>query len=183
MHFRTQPSRTAALLLTTALLSPLAAGLAGCSMISPYKNCDGSENRLKELASLKILESRPPRTAVPKNYGGVATGCDDDSSGDAWLSAEWLYSFPGSRAEIIDYYGKAAIADGWEVEEDTSAVAAHPEAEGICFTKGGDGEAMLLTVDFRTEVFGPDPPDFGTGTGYRVSAGAEIDGSESYCWK
>ncbi|MFG2425939.1 hypothetical protein ACGFWD_44125 [Streptomyces sp. NPDC048448] len=183
MPFHPPPRHTITLALAAALLAPLATGLTGCSMMS--KNCDGSKQRLRKLAALAILDSRPPHTAVPKDFGSVTTGCDDGSGSDAWLSAYRVYSAPGSRADLFDYYRRVAAADHWTEQEDTTPVAAPPEVEGICFTKGSDGDAVLLTVDFRTDSLGPTPIDFGTGTGtgYKISAESAIDGEKTDCWE
>ncbi|MCZ4125046.1 hypothetical protein [Streptomyces sp. H39-S7] len=184
MPFRLPPRRTIALSLATNLLIPLATGLAGCSLTSSSgKNCDGSEPRLKELAALTILDSRPPHTTVPKNYGSVTTDCNDGSGGDAWLSAYRVYSFPGSKADLFAYYRQVAAANHWTEQQDTNSMSVPPEVEGICFTKGGDGDAILLTVDFRTESLWPAPVDFGAGTGYKISAESAIDGAKTDCWK
>ncbi|MFJ4926533.1 hypothetical protein [Streptomyces sp. NPDC088736] len=173
--------RTMASALAAALLAPLATGLTGCGVLS--KNCDGSEQRLRKLAALPVLDSRPPGTAVPKDFGSVTTGCDDGSGSDAWLRAYRVYSTPGSATDLFGYYRRVAAADHWTEQEDTTPFAAPPEVEGICFTKGGDGDAVLLTVDFRTESLGPAPIDFGTGTGYVISAESAIDGARTDCWE
>ena len=56
------------------------------------------------------------------------------------------------------------------------------EVEGLCFSKGGDGNAMTLTVSFPTGDKYVPAPDFGAGTGVEVLVGAELDGSPTPCW-
>lgn len=119
---------------------------------------------------------------APAGYTEVESACDDDSSGDAWLSAERLYSSKQSKAEILEHYTKAAAADGWKLEEDTSPRRAPADVAGLCFSKGGDGNAMMLTVTFPTGDKYRPAPDFGAGTGVGILVGAEIDGSPTPCW-
>ncbi|MBT2408923.1 MULTISPECIES: hypothetical protein [unclassified Streptomyces] len=183
MHLPARPGRSTALLLSASLVTVLAGGLAGCSLIDPYAaSCEGSEPRLKEMSSLTILDAKPSQASPPAGHTQVETACDDDSSGDAWLSAERLYSSTESKTEILDYYTKAAAADGWKLEENTSPQRAPVDVEGLCFSKGGDGNAMTLTVSFPTgDTYAP-APDFGAGTGFELLVGAEIDGSPTPCW-
>ncbi|WP_051806259.1 hypothetical protein [Streptomyces sp. NRRL F-2747] len=182
MYLPDLKGRSTALLLSASLVTALAGGLAGCSLIDPYASCEGSEPRLKEMASLTVLDAKPPQATPPAGHTQVETACDDDSSGDAWLSAERLYSASGSKTDIFGYYTKAATADGWKLEEHTSALHVPADVEGLCFSKGGDGSAMTLTVNFPSgEKYFP-VPDFGAGTGVGILVGAEIDGSPIPCW-
>ncbi|MFF4850581.1 hypothetical protein [Streptomyces sp. NPDC001194] len=182
MYLPARTGRSTALLLSASLVTALAAGLAGCSLVDPYATCEGSEPRLREMASLTILDAKPPRATPPAGHTEVGTACDDDSSGDAWLSAERLYSASESKAEILGYYTEAATADGWKLEEDTAPQRVPAEVRGICFSKGGDGSAMTLTVTFPTgDEYSP-APDFGAGTGVEVLVGAVVDGSSASCW-
>lgn len=41
---------------------------------------------------------------------------------------------------------------------------------------------VLLTVDFRTDALWPTPVDFGTRTGYKISAESAMDGAKTACW-
>ncbi|MFI1154388.1 hypothetical protein [Streptomyces sp. NPDC020817] len=183
MYLPARTGRSTALILSASLVTALAGGLAGCSLINPYASCEGSEPRLKEMASLTILDAKPPRATPPAGHTEVETACDDDSSGgDAWLSAERLYSAPESKTEILGYYTRTATADGWKLEENTSPLHVPADVEGLCFSKGGDGSAMTLTVTFPSgEKYLP-VPDFGAGTGVGILVGAEIDGSSIPCW-
>ncbi|MFI5672547.1 hypothetical protein [Streptomyces sp. NPDC051704] len=182
MNLPARTGRSTALILSASLVTALAGGLAGCSLVSPYASCEGSEPRLKEMASLTILDAKPPQATPPAGHTEVETACDDDSSGDAWLSAERLYSAPGSKAEILGYYTRAATADGWKPEENTSPQRVPAEVAGLCFSKGGEGGAMTLTVTFPTGDKYLPVPDFGAGTGVGILVGAEIDGSPTSCW-
>ncbi|MGW8777624.1 hypothetical protein ACWGNM_06075 [Streptomyces sp. NPDC055796] len=178
MYLPARTGRSTALLLSASLVT----ALAGCSLINPYASCEGSQPRLKEMAALPILDAKPPQATPPAGHPQVETACDDDSSGDAWLSAARLYSASESKTEILGYYTKAARADGWKLEEHASPLHVPAEVEGLCFSKGGDGSAMTLTVTFPSgEKYLP-VPDFGAGTGVEVLVGAEIDGSSIPCW-
>ncbi|MFI6150711.1 hypothetical protein [Streptomyces sp. NPDC051109] len=182
MYLPARPGRSTALVLSASLVTALAGGLAGCSLVNPYASCERSEPRLRELASLTILDAKPPRATPPAGHTEVETACDDDSSGDAWLSAERLYSAPEPKTEILDYYTRAATADGWKREENTSPQRAPADVGGLCFSKGGDGSAMTLTVTFPTGDKYLPAADFGAGTGVEILVGAEKDGSPIPCW-
>ncbi|MFI6002079.1 hypothetical protein ACIA98_17005 [Streptomyces sp. NPDC051366] len=183
MYLPARAGRSTALLLSASLVTVLAGGLAGCSLIDPHTSCEGSEPRLKELSALTILDAKPPQATPPPDYADVETDCSDgSSSGDAWLHAGRIYSFPGSKTEVLAYYTKAAAADGWKLEENTSARQAPVDVEGLCFSKGDDGKAMHLSIEFRIMAMKPGP-DFGTGTGFTVSVGAEVDGTKTPCWE
>ncbi|MEJ8644210.1 hypothetical protein WKI68_28605 [Streptomyces sp. MS1.HAVA.3] len=145
MPFRIRPGRVAVLLLSAAIV---AGGLTGCSVLSPFTTCDGTEARMKELQSLPLLASPPPGATPPRHVEAVYSECADDS-GDAWLSAGRLYVYPGTRQEVLDHYRKATEADGWRF---TPRPPDLDEAWGSCFTKGRDGQVKQLTVIF---VSGP----------------------------
>ncbi|MER5205488.1 hypothetical protein [Streptomyces sp. NPDC002825] len=181
--YRIRPARLAGLLLSTALA---AGGLTGCSYLSPFTSCEGTGSRAEGLESLAILDSRPAKATVPRGLEEVASGCVDDS-GDAWLSAYRTYAFPGSRTEVLRYYRTAAEHDGWHWEQDPWQPHVPEETAGLCFTKGEDGEAMMLTVSFMTardlefEGYGPGP-EFASGSAFRIEAGSEADGARTGCW-
>lgn len=121
----------------------MTAGLTGCSALSPFNTCDETATRLKDLRSQSILNS------TPKGLDSVDSRCIDDT-GDAWLYAARAYAFPGSRQKVVDFYRTTAKADGWHLQHDPSDPNTPETTAGLCFTKGGDGEALLLTVQFTT---------------------------------
>ncbi|GAA2628019.1 hypothetical protein [Streptomyces spororaveus] len=181
MPIRIRPGRAAALLLSAAIV---AGGLSGCSFLSPFKTCEGTGARMKELESLPLLSSPPPGASAPRTFDGVYSECADDS-GDAWLSAGRTYVYPGTRQEVLDHYRKAAEADGWRFEPERT-----PDQGrfGSCFTKGGDGQAKVFTLSFPpvrllTEFYGPGAAaEFATGAGFEITVGSEADGAETSCW-
>lgn len=185
---RTHPTRPlavpGALLLATALL---AAGLTGCSALSPFNTCDDTATRVKELRSQPILQSAPEGATVPKDMASVDAGCIDDS-GDAWLYAARVYTFPGSRQQVVDFYRTTAKADDWHLQHDPSDPNTPETTAGLCFTKGGDGEALLLTVQFTTasdlklEYDYDAGPEFDSGSGFEIEVGSETDGAETGCF-
>ncbi|MFE1830939.1 hypothetical protein [Streptomyces yangpuensis] len=176
MPFRIRPGRPAALLLSAAIV---AGGPTGCSMLSPFTTCDGTEARMKELESLPLLASPPPGATPPRGFDGVHSECADDS-GDAWLSAGRVYAYPGTRQEVLDHYRKAAEADGWRFEP--QPVAGH-ESLGSCFTKGEDGRAKQLALRFVSaqefsEFHGREAgPEFASGAGFDIEVGSAADGA------
>ncbi|MCX5271506.1 MULTISPECIES: hypothetical protein [Streptomyces] len=181
MPFRIRPGRAAALLLSAALV---AGGLSGCSFLTPFKTCEGTEARMKELESLPLLASPPPGASLPRTFDGVYAECADDS-GDAWLSAGRTYVYPGTRQEVLDHYRGAAEADGWRF---VPAPTFARESGDVCFTKGEDGQAKTFTVSFpparfMADFYGPEAAaEFATGSGFELTAGSEADGATTSCW-
>ncbi|WP_051773708.1 hypothetical protein [Streptomyces sp. NRRL S-237] len=180
MPFRIRPGRAAALLLSAVLV---AGGLSGCSFLTPFKTCEGTEARMKELESLPLLASPPPGASAPRTFDGVYSECADDS-GDAWLSAGRTYVYPGPREEVLDHYRQAAEADGWRFEPEPVRAQ---ETWGSCFTKGEDGQAKMFTLHFPparflTEFYGAEAAaEFASGSGFEISVGSEADGAEVHC--
>ncbi|WP_326590464.1 hypothetical protein [Streptomyces sp. NBC_01294] len=176
MPFRIRPGRVAALLLSAAVV---AGGLTGCSVLSPFTTCEGTEARMKELESLPLLASPPPGATPPQSYDGFLSECADDS-GDAWLSAGRLYAYPGTRQEVLDHYRKAAEADGWQFWP--QPVAGY-ELKGLCFTKGEEGQAKQLMLNFVSardyvEFYGPGSgQEFASGAGFEIEVGSTADGA------
>ncbi|WP_369147624.1 hypothetical protein [Streptomyces sp. R44] len=181
--FSIRPGRLARPLLSAALA---AGALTGCSFLSPFTSCEGTASRVEGLESQGVLTSRPAAATVPRGFEDGTSGCIDDS-GDAWLYAERTYAFPGRRAEVIQYYRTAAARDGWRLEPQPERPPVPEEIAGLCFTRGGDGEAMLLTVSFMTarelafEGY-ETGPEFASGSGFRIEAGSEADGARTGCW-
>ncbi|MFI8348177.1 hypothetical protein [Streptomyces sp. NPDC085596] len=173
-----------ALLLATALLT---AGLTGCSSLSPFNTCDDTAARLKDLRSQSILDSAPEGATAPKGLDSVDSHCIDDS-GDAWLYAARVHAFPGSRQEVVDFYRTTAEADGWRLQHDPSDPDTPETTAGLCFTKGGDGDALLLTVQFTTarqlkiEHGYKAGPEFDSGSGFEIEVGSETDGAKTGCF-
>lgn len=173
-----------ALLLATALM---AVGLTGCSSLSPFDTCEGTEARVKELSAQPVLTSVPPGATVPKDFAPVDAECLDDS-GDAWLYAERTYAFPGSRQEVVDFYRTTAEAGGWHLQSDPMDPDVADTEAGLCFTKGGDGDALMLTVRFTTarqlkiEYDYEAGPEFDSGSGFHIEVGSETDGAKTGCW-
>ncbi|MGZ3097145.1 hypothetical protein [Streptomyces sp. H72] len=97
------------LLLATALAASM---LSGCSLMDLARDCEGTDARITELATLDILHSRPHEAAVARGFETVDTGCWADS-GDVVVSAERIYAFPGTRAEVAAHYRAAAPREGW----------------------------------------------------------------------
>ncbi|CAL9332909.1 hypothetical protein [Streptomyces sp. enrichment culture] len=185
---RTHPTRPlalpGALLLTTALL---AAGLTGCSTLSPFNSCDDTATRVEELRSQPILRTAPDGATVPKDLASVDAGCIDDS-GDAWLYAERIYAFPGPRQKVVDFYRTTAKAHGWHLQTAPEDQSAPETTAGLCFTRGDDGDALLLTVQFTTprqlkiEHDYAAGPEFASGSGFELEVGSETDGSKTGCF-
>lgn len=188
MSLRTHPTRPTAL--PTALLlagALMTAGLTGCSALSPFNTCDDTAARLKELRSQSILSSTLEGATAPKGFESVDSGCIDDS-GDAWLYAERIYAFPGSRQKVVDFYRTTAKADGWRLRPDPVNPDVADTEGGLCFTRGGDGDALLLTLRFTTArqlkiEHGYDAgPGFDSGSGFGIEVGSETDGAKTGCW-
>ncbi|MFE0701320.1 hypothetical protein [Streptomyces sp. NPDC058872] len=188
MPLPTRPVRPLALPVTLLLATALmAAGLTGCSVLSPFNTCDDTAARLKDLRSQPILNSTPEGATAPVGLDSVDSRCIDDT-GDAWLYAARVYAFPGSPQEVVDFYRTAAKADGWHLQHDPSDSSTPETTAGLCFTKGGDGEALLLTVQFTRASdleFAYDydaGPEFDAGSGFEIEVGSETDGARTGCF-
>ncbi|MER5476393.1 hypothetical protein ABT026_05350 [Streptomyces sp. NPDC002734] len=184
--------RVAGLLLSVVLL---AGGPVGCSALSPFEGCEGTESLMRELEDTPLLASPPPGAKAVGGEAAASSSCSDDS-GDAWLSARRLLVHPGTAEEVTAHYRRVARADGWRY-------FAHPEPsdapppmkppspppgfagrhQDVCFTKGGDGSARVVTLYFTSaeelrRTYGRDlGPDIPSGQLYEIEAGAEPDGS------
>ncbi|MFF7310902.1 hypothetical protein [Streptomyces sp. NPDC008137] len=154
----------------------LAAGtLTGCALRELTRDCGGTDDRVKEMAALGILDSRPAGAAVARGFEKVDAGCWADS-GDVSVYAQRTYAFPGTRAEVAAHYRTAAERDGW-----TPA----PEASSgdLCFAK----ERMSLRIVFLTaeglaENGHGSRPDLTAGAGYSISADSFVNsGAEAGC--
>ncbi|MFD4322756.1 hypothetical protein [Streptomyces sp. NPDC058548] len=176
--------RTGALLLATALMT---AGLTGCSALSPFNTCDDTAARLKDLRSQPILNSIPEGATTPEGLDSVDSRCIDDTGG-TWLYAARVYAYPGSRRAVVDFYRATAMADGWHLQHDPSDQHTPETTAGLCFTKGGGGEALLLTVQFTTagdlkfEYDYDAGPEFDSGSGFEIEVGSETDGARTGCF-
>ncbi|MFG2816922.1 hypothetical protein [Streptomyces sp. NPDC048410] len=157
--------------LAAVLVLP-AALLSGCSLVHSGGSCDGSDAVRKDLAAQPVLSSPPDGATDPVNYRGegVSTGCDNDSPGPAWVHADRVYTFTGTRQAVVDHYARTVAAQGWRRETDSRADAA-------CWTRTADGRHLLLAVDFQLGAWTP-APDPGNGIGYEVTVGSNADGSD-----
>ncbi|MFI8348785.1 hypothetical protein [Streptomyces sp. NPDC085596] len=156
--------------LAAALVLP-AALLSGCSLVQGAGSCDGSGAAREDLAAQPVLSSPPDGASAPANYqgAGISTGCDDDSAGPAWLHADRVYAFTGTRRAVVDHYARIAAAQGWR--RDTAS-----RADAACWTRTADGRRLVLAVDFQLGGWTP-APDPGKGIGYEVTVGSDADGS------
>lgn len=160
LPLRAGTARPMLLLLSTVL----AAGtLTGCALQELAMDCEGTDGRVKEMAALGILDSRPAGATVARGFEKVDAGCWADS-GDVSVYAGRTYAFPGTEAEVAAHYRTAAVRDGWGPD---------PEApsDDLCFVK----EDMTLRVVFLTaeglaEDGHENRPDLTTGAGYSVNA-------------
>ncbi|MGY3203883.1 hypothetical protein ACVW19_004398 [Streptomyces sp. TE5632] len=172
MSLRTGATRPISLLLSTVL----AAGtLTGCALQELARDCGGTDDRVKEMAALDILDSRPVEATVARGFEEVDAGCWADS-GDVSVYANRTYAFPGTQAEVAAHYRAAAVRDGWNPD---------PEAlsDDLCFVK----EEMSLQIVFLTaEGLAEDGhgsrPDLTAGAGYSINADSFVNsGVEAGC--
>jgi len=132
-----------------------ATGSAG----SPASGCTAAEETLAaSLGALPILGARPDGV-TPR--GGREIGCDRD---DALVSAGQSYDLQGPRTEVLSFYRKAGLREGW-----TPA----PDDEGddtLCMVRRTGGRDVHLSVWFS----GPERGR--AGDGYHVSATSSLEG-------
>ncbi|WP_448320229.1 hypothetical protein [Streptomyces sp. CO7] len=150
---------------------------------------------MRELQDTPLLASPPPGAKAAGGDAAAYSSCSDDS-GDAWLSARRLFVHPGSAEEVIAHYRRVARADGWRYFANPEPSDAPPPMElpapppgvevrhqDVCFTKGGDGSARVVTLYFTgaeelRRTYGRDlGSDVPSGQLYEIEAGAEPDGS------
>jgi hypothetical protein len=171
-------------LLLTALL--VGTTLSGCSFISPFTTCEGTEPAVAELNGLPALELRPAR-AAPIGGGAAAKAYCTEDSGEAWLTAERLYAYDGSRSEVLEYYGREAPAAGWRPMQSLDT-GPDGRISVFCFESG---EHPSVTLAFESpeelrEFYGVDPGPEPSGPGSRIwfslSAEAASDGSRMGCF-
>ncbi|MFI8425869.1 hypothetical protein [Streptomyces sp. NPDC085479] len=159
MPLRTRTTHPISLLLTTALA---AVTVTGCAFLELARDCEGTEDQVKETAALGILDQRPDGAAVARGFEDVDAGCWADS-GDVTVFATRTYTFAGTRADVSAYYRTAAVRDGWSQDPET------PPGD-LSFTRDG----MVLSVVFLTaeglaEAGHGSRPDLTTGAGYAIS--------------
>ncbi|MFD6876658.1 MULTISPECIES: hypothetical protein [unclassified Streptomyces] len=171
------------LLLATVLVG---ATLSGCSFLSPFTTCEGTGPEPAALDELSALDLHP--AGARSVAGGAADGatCTDDS-GDAWLSADRLYVYDGSAADVLAYYARELPAAGRHPVELPGAL---PEGR-IPVTCFESPDRPSGTVDFETpadlrEFYqvgpGPEPTGSVPRTWIHVLAEASADGSRMDCW-
>ncbi|MFE3992100.1 hypothetical protein ACFXPW_10525 [Streptomyces goshikiensis] len=177
----------------------VAGGLTGCSALSPFTTCEGTEAAMTSLRRDPVLEVRPEGTRELKGFEGLSSACVDDS-GDAWMTASRLYAAPADAATVLRFYGEAATADGWRQGKGRAdppvlpVLPVLPEVPGppgemarSCFSRGGEGRVRELTVDIvparrAKEEYGWEPPaPPAVETLYTVDVGAAVDGTRMEC--
>ncbi|QES46600.1 hypothetical protein DEJ50_00780 [Streptomyces venezuelae] len=171
-----------------ALLAVLlvGAGLSGCSLLPGFETCEGTGPARAELDELPALALRP-EGAVPVEGPWAGSSCVDDTAG-AWLTADRLYAYRGTREDVLEYYGRAAPAAGWRPVRDLDT-GPDGRAAVFCF-ESADRPSITLAFDSPEalqEIYAvkPDPgalpgPDDAR-TWFWWSAEAEPDGSRMSC--
>ena len=165
LPLRTSATRPISLLLSTTLA---AATLTGCALLELARDCEGTDDRVKEMAALDILNSRPDGATFARGFEEVDAGCWADS-GDVVVSADRTYTFPGTRAEVAAHYRTALARDGWIPD---------PEAlpGDLSFTR--DDMTLwivFLTAESLAEAGHGSRPDLTTGVGYSVSINSYVN--------
>ncbi|MFD3659184.1 hypothetical protein ACFWVF_01055 [Streptomyces sp. NPDC058659] len=162
---RTSITRPISLLLSTALA---AATLTGCALMELARDCEGTDDRVKEVAALDILDSRPAGATVARGLEEVDAGCWADS-GDVAVYADRTYAFPGTQAEVAAHYRAAAVRDGWNP---------NPEAlpDDLDFVRDDMVlQVVFLTAERLAKGGHGKRPDLTTGAGYSISVNAFLD--------
>ncbi|MER5934208.1 hypothetical protein [Streptomyces sp. NPDC002054] len=177
------------MLAVRVLLAALLVGtsLSGCSLLPQFETCEGTEPAVAELDKLPALALRP-QGAVPVGGGPWAgSSCIDDTAG-AWLSAQRLYAYSGTKEEVLEYYGREAPAAGWRPVHDLD-MGPDGRFAVFCF-ESADRPSMTLAFDspeMLHEIYGvkPDPGALravDARTWFSWSAEAAPDGSRMSCY-
>ncbi|GLX37485.1 hypothetical protein Sros01_35580 [Streptomyces roseochromogenus] len=169
------------------LLAVLLVGtsLSGCSLLPPFETCEGTEPAVAELDELSALALRP-EGAVSVGGPWAGSSCVDDTAG-AWLSAQRLYAYSGTRKEVLEYYGREASAAGWRPVNDLD-MGPDGRIAVFCF-ESADRPSITLAFDSPEkirEIYGvePDPGALlgvDARTWFSWSAEAAPDGSRISC--
>ncbi|MFI6150924.1 hypothetical protein [Streptomyces sp. NPDC051109] len=133
-------------------------GLSGCSLLPPFETCEGTGPAVAELDELPALALRP-EGAVSVGGPWAGSSCVDDTAG-AWLSAQRLYAYGGTREEVLEYYGREAQAAGWRPVQELN-VGPDGRMAVFCF-ESADRPSITLAFDspeMLREIYGvaPDP--------------------------
>lgn len=130
----------------------IAATVNGCAVdLAALPGCSERDERLATVLAASPILASAPASAVPTNS---YSGCDTD---DGFAHAGRQYRTHLDREDIMSFYRRAAIADGWQADgEDPTPVPSSGQissrARG-CFHKQIDGTAAYLTgwfpADFR----------------------------------
>ncbi|WP_245235241.1 hypothetical protein [Streptomyces violaceorubidus] len=146
-----------------------AATLTGCALLELSRDCEGTDDRVKELAALDILDSRPDGAALARGFEEVDSGCWADS-GDVVVYARRTYTVPGTQAEVRAHYRTAAVRDGWIPDPEASPGDQY-------FTKEGKALSIvfLTAEDLKQDGHGS-RPDLTHGAGYSVSVDSYVNG-------
>ncbi|MFD9408700.1 hypothetical protein ACFWBN_17020 [Streptomyces sp. NPDC059989] len=160
--------------------------LSGCTFFAPFTTCEGTDSAVAELDRLPVLNLRPPQASPAGDGKADGAACHEDS-GDAWLSANRLYTYDGSRAELLEYYGREAPAAGWRPIQrlDTGPDG---QISVFCF-ESREQPSITLAFESREhlrELYGiepgPDPMGPGSRIWFSLSAEAASDGSRMGCF-
>ncbi|MFF8882917.1 hypothetical protein [Streptomyces flaveolus] len=147
----------------------------GCALLELARESEGTDDGVKEMATLGILDSRHGGAAVARGFEEVDAGCWS-GSGDVVVYAERTYTFPGTQAEVTAHYRTEAVRDGWNPG---------PEAlpGDFCFTREGMAlSAVFLTAERLSEDGHGSRPDLTTGVGYSVILALYVNsGAEASC--
>ncbi|MFD3696914.1 hypothetical protein ACFWUZ_12305 [Streptomyces sp. NPDC058646] len=162
------------------------AGLSGCSLLLPSASCEGTGPAVAELDGLPVLALRP-EGAVPVGGGSWAEAACVDDTGGAWLSAQRLYAYGGTKEEVLEYYGREARAAGWRPVDDLDT---GPDGRTalFCFASA-DRPSIMLSFEspaMLRKIYGMQPPPAAllgvdARTWYSLSAEAAPDGSSMGC--
>ncbi|WP_228981666.1 hypothetical protein [Streptomyces sp. DH12] len=152
-----------------------AATLTGCTLLELARDCEGTAHRVREVAALDILDSRPDGAAAARGFEEVNAGCWADS-GEVVVYADRTYAFPGTRAEVTAHYRTAVVRDGW--------IPGREALPGeLCFTREGMALWIAFLTAERLEEDGHGSrPDLTTGAGYSVGVESYVgSGAEASC--
>ncbi|MEU7603590.1 hypothetical protein [Streptomyces sp. NPDC041003] len=177
------------MLAVRVLLAVLLVGtsLSGCSLLSPFETCEGTGPAVAELDALPALALRPEGAVSVGGGPWAGSSCVDDTAG-AWLSAERLHAYGGTREQVLEYYGREAPAAGWRPVDDLDTGPDGRRAV-FCF-ESADRPSITLAFESPEqlrEVYGvePDPGALlgvDARTWFSWSAEAAPDGSRMSCY-
>ncbi|WP_157099912.1 hypothetical protein [Microbispora sp. ATCC PTA-5024] len=103
--------------------------------------CSSIKQLTSELASQRLLLLHPDEARVK---GDRHSGCNQDN---AYVYVGRAFAFSGAASDMLSFYKKAALGDGWEaVTGDLPSDSSTSNTREVCFSKAVKGGTAFAYV-------------------------------------